>query len=268
MISKSLSTSEKRAALHRVVPDLAEFCQQLYPLLVTHSDDFGRQQGDTFTVKHVVDPTSPRSLLDFSRALQALADVELIAWYQVDGRSYVQILNFDPHQQGLHKRTSSAFPPPPGNSGNVSDGQSPLPLVPSEEKGTEPKRTEGKKDTRPEPQSDSSLTTTSTTFLEFPTVGTDGSVWRLTEAQIAEWSGLFPNVDVRQESRQALAWVKAKPGHRKTGRGMAKFLVGWFGRSNDRMRGGGSITPTSKLAPNGLTHRTNDVMAGLGRSSR
>src|SRR5262245_34894028 len=98
MISRSLSTSQKRAALHGVVPRLAEFAQALYPLLVVHADDFGRLQGDLFTVKNVVDPSSPRKLSEFETALQALAQVELIAWYEVEGRKFIQVNNFEQHQ--------------------------------------------------------------------------------------------------------------------------------------------------------------------------
>ena len=36
------------------------------------------------------------------------------------------------------------------------------------------------------------------------------------------------------ESRQALAWIQAHPGRKKTARGMPAFLVGWFGRSVNR----------------------------------
>jgi len=116
MISKSLSTSERRARLHDVAEDLAEFCQALYPLLVAHSDDAGRQPGDAFTVKHAVDPTSPRTLKDFERALEHLADVRLIEVYQVDGRQLIQIDRFAEHQSGLKVRKRSAFPDPPKRS--------------------------------------------------------------------------------------------------------------------------------------------------------
>lgn len=114
MISKSLSTSEKFAALVDTAGPLAEFCQLLYPLIVPHTDDYGRLQGDPFTVKHVVHPSSTRTLAEFRSALQQLADVKLITWYVVDRKQYIQVEHFDRHQQGLHKRTSSIFPPPNG----------------------------------------------------------------------------------------------------------------------------------------------------------
>jgi hypothetical protein len=136
MISKSLSTSEKYAGL-AAAGELTEFCQLLYPLLIPHSDDFGRLQGDPFTVKYMCFPASPRSLEEFATALGHLHASDLIQWYAAGGKRYIQIANFDQHQQGLHKRTRSQFPSVPGNSGNG-------PEFPGQEKRTEGKRTEGK----------------------------------------------------------------------------------------------------------------------------
>jgi|SRR5262245_17727180 len=116
LISKSLSTSEKRAALHARAPDLAEFAQALYPLLVVHADDLGRFDGDAFSVKHQVDPTSPRTLADFDAALDALDDVGLITRYLDPALSKraVQIVDFKQHQPGLKQReTASKFSAPP-----------------------------------------------------------------------------------------------------------------------------------------------------------
>ena len=121
MISKSLSTSEKFAELVTRAGPLAEFCQTLFLLMVPHSDDFGRLQGDPFTVKYVCHPSSPRTIEDFTRALQQLEAVQLIDWYTVDAKRYVQIRQFDPHQPGLHKRTQSRFPEFPGNSGSIEE---------------------------------------------------------------------------------------------------------------------------------------------------
>lgn len=137
MISKSLSTSERYAALGTVAGDLVEFCQALYPLLVPHTDDFGRLQGDPFTVKHQCYPASPRTLDEFATALGYLQRVGLIAWYAVSGKRYIQIEHFEQHQMGLHKRTRSHFPRVPGTSGNGAE-------FPLQENGTKEKRTEGK----------------------------------------------------------------------------------------------------------------------------
>jgi hypothetical protein len=148
MLSKSLSTSEKFAALAAVAGELGEFCQALYPLIVAHSDDFGRLQGDTFTVKHMCYPASLRSLDEFASGLEALQRVELIGWYGVQGKRYIQVLNFDSHQLGLHKRTKSQFPEFPGSSGNfpeVPGDSRKFPEIPAQEKRREEKGTEGKR---------------------------------------------------------------------------------------------------------------------------
>lgn len=58
--------------------------------------------------------------------------------------------------------------------------------------------------------------------------------WFLYQSQIDEWTPLFPTLDILGECRQAWAWVNASPQNRKTAGGMARFLVGWFGRSKNR----------------------------------
>jgi hypothetical protein len=146
MLSKSLSTSEKFAALNAEAGPLAEFCQALYPLLVAHTDDFGRQQGDPFTVKHVCFPCSPRSREEFAAGLEHLARVGLIDWYLVANKRYIQIEQFEEHQQGLHKRTRSMFPRVPGTPGNPPEvpgsGPGKYPEIPGQEKRIEEKRRE------------------------------------------------------------------------------------------------------------------------------
>lgn len=135
MISKSLSTSEKFAGLSASTTGLSEFCQVLYLMMIPHTDDFGRLQGDPFTIKHQCYPASPRSDEEFQEALLALHNAELIIWYQVKGKQFVQITNFEPHQIGLHKRTESKFPNFPGKARKKME-------IPSEEKGREEKGTE------------------------------------------------------------------------------------------------------------------------------
>lgn len=135
MISKSLSTSKKYTALY--AHPLGEFCQSLYPLLVAHSDDFGRLEGDIQTVRLAVIPGAKRPENEISDALTLLDSVQLIAWYEVAGSRYLQIVDFERHQGGLHKRTSSRFPRVPGISRKLRG-------VPEQEKGTELKGTEEK----------------------------------------------------------------------------------------------------------------------------
>ena len=117
LLSKSLSTSSKRARLRSVLGvcrcgALTDFAQALYPLLIAHSDDWGREIADPFAVKNTIDPSSPHPLRDFAEALFGLQTVGLIQLY-ANGESIVlQIIDFEEHQRGLHKRTPSKLPPP------------------------------------------------------------------------------------------------------------------------------------------------------------
>lgn len=137
MLSKTLGTSRKFAATGT---QAGEFPQLLFSLIIPHTDDFGRMPGDAFTVKNRVFPTSPRSEQEFDAALVALERTQLIVRYDVRGAQVIQIVKFEEHQQGLHKRTKSEFPAPPpsipGGSGkvqeipselNLSESNSPLP---------------------------------------------------------------------------------------------------------------------------------------------
>lgn len=112
MFANSFSTSKRRAQLLARAGDLAEYAQSLYPMLVSHADDYGRLEGDVVTVRSKVDPLTRRSDDDVERALQFLDDVRLITWYEAGGERIIQIEKFWEHQPGLKVRSASSFPAP------------------------------------------------------------------------------------------------------------------------------------------------------------
>lgn len=136
MISKSISISEKINEL----PDI--FDMLLFTWMVPHTDDFGRMTGTPIKVKALVVPMLDKSAREVSESLKRLHDQELIIWYEVDGDKFIQIINFDKHQSGLHKRTTSKIPEFPGTSRNFLE-------IHGQEKRSELelKRTELNKDT-------------------------------------------------------------------------------------------------------------------------
>ncbi len=215
LISRTLGSSRKFAALHRQANGLGEFAGELYPLLVAHADDFGRQAGDAFTVKMAVFPVSPRSEWEFELALEGMHTVGLVQRYRVDGRDVIQITDFDQHQPGLHKRSSSKFQPPPELT------QAQLELchalaysdrtlileVPSEEKGTEGKGREENVRTPP------------LTRREVPTDPREGfdAFWAVypkkrsrSDAEKA-WRKLAPSPELRQRILDAVAVQRVDP---------------------------------------------------------
>ena len=145
LISRTLGSSRKFAALRSSAGELGEFAQLLYPMLIACSDDFGRMAGDAFTVKLTVFPSSPRSQDEFYAALTALHQARLIHRYLADnGDEILSIVDFDEYQPGLSRRTDSKFPAPPVNFTAIHGNSREPREFHSEEKGIEEKRTEGK----------------------------------------------------------------------------------------------------------------------------
>lgn len=116
MISRSLGSSKRFKALEDHAGELAEFASALFCLVIANSDDFGRLEGDAETIQWRCWPASGRSTAEFDLALKALHQSGLILWYQVEGQHFVEVKQFALHQSGLHKRTRSKFPDPPGYS--------------------------------------------------------------------------------------------------------------------------------------------------------
>lgn len=193
------------------------------------ADREGRLEDRPRRIHADVFPFDPELKVD--TMLDDLADAEepFIVRYEVDGRRYIQVVNFAKHQRPNSREAESEIPAP-------SSCTRTRVKVQEEGKGREGKG-KGNGDSSAPSRDDAKPADDSPTVLEFPTVGKGGQVWRLTQRQIDDWSALFPALDVLAEARAALAWCVANPGRRKTTGGMPTFLVGWLNRSQDKGRG-------------------------------
>lgn len=121
MISKVISISEK-------VNSLSLFGRLLYTWMIPHADDFGRLPGSPAKVRALVVPMADETVKDVEEALADMHKKGLIIWYEVDGEKFIQITNFEKHQQGLHKRTKSKFPEPPDEFREIPGNSEEFPL--------------------------------------------------------------------------------------------------------------------------------------------
>lgn len=103
MISKSISISTK-------VNSISDFAALLFTWMIPHTDDYGVLEGSPGTVKALVIPRRKQTEKQVAEALGELQRVGLIWWYYHNEHQYVQFVNFDEHQDGLHKRTKSKYP--------------------------------------------------------------------------------------------------------------------------------------------------------------
>ncbi len=169
-ISRSISVSEQ-------VDMLSDRAALLFTWMLPHADDYGRLPGSVKKLAAIVVPMRTGrpgwTYDDIERYLDEMAaavdeeGLPLIYRYRTEsGVSVIQLVKFDEHQDGLHKRTRSKFPDPPepfptfpGNSGKVQESpeisrevqEIPASRARAEGKGNEQKRNEGKGEGKEEP---------------------------------------------------------------------------------------------------------------------
>jgi len=133
MVAKSISISEQ-------VNNMSDFAKLLFTWMIPHADDWGMIKGSAKVIKALVVPLTDHSTADVEKALQEIADSELIFWFENEGDQYIEFCKWDGYQSGLHKRTKPnyvSFREIPGSSGK-------FPLNLTELNLTKPNPTEGK----------------------------------------------------------------------------------------------------------------------------
>lgn len=59
----------------------------------------------------------------------------------------------------------------------------------------------------------------------------DGSDYVVTENDVLKYKQLYPKLDIDEELRQMIAWLKSNKQRQKTKRGMPRFMNGWLNKS-------------------------------------
>ena len=69
---------------------------------------------------------------------------------------------------------------------------------------------------------------------EIPIVGGGKSTYPITQPMIDEWQQAYPGIDVDQSLRECRQWNIANPTRRKTSSGIARHVVSWLQREQNR----------------------------------
>lgn len=232
IIRESICTSE-------TLNQLSDFEERFWHRLIVNCDDYGRFDARPAILKGRLFPLMEgKTQRNMADALQKLASVGLVDLYEVDGKPFLHVVNWDKYQRIRAKR--SKFPAPE----NVHDDiccqlTSNVAVIQS---NPNPMRNAKcvceSEDAAPADAEAAAVT--------LPL--NDKSGYGITQRQIDEWAGLYPAVDVPQELREMKGWLNANPNRRKTRAGILRFINGWLAREQDR---GGKSAKTSK--PKGLT---------------
>lgn len=201
----------------------------LFAGLWTLADRDGRLEDRPRRIKAALFPFDD---VDVDDLLAGLSDRGFVLRYQAEAVAVIQVVKFLEHQTPHVREIGGKFPSPDKAVPSTGLAQKRLPvpvlvsvpvLVPVESVEAD----------------------ASTPVDTFPCVGRYKH-WPLLDSQVQAWADLYPNLDVLDECRKALAWIRANQGHRKTAKGMPRFLVGWLNRSVDR-RGTGRRQSTRRL---------------------
>lgn len=174
--------------------------------------------------------------IDGDQLLHDLAASGFVTRYAVDERPYLWLPTFLKHQRPHISEPPSLIPPYDGTTEKSVLTTEKDPSKERKEKERKGKEREGCAALTISAPPNTNIAAEA--LLVFPTVGTQGQTWPLTVTQAALWAECYPNLDILAEARQALAWLHANPGRRKTVSGMPKFLVNWFNRSTNQGGGG------------------------------
>jgi len=185
-------------------------------------DDGGVMPASVKSLKMKIFPGDDDTSESVRRLIDELIENGLILEYQVENKTYWQVTGW--HHQKIDRPTYKYPPSPDSSSSNV-------PRTLDETSPPEGKGKEGKVRERnigsvgeSSPPSPVAFTLPLNTGDQFP----------ITEAQVAEWSSLYPNVDVIQQLRSMKGWCDSNPSKRKTKNGILRFVNSWLSREQDK----------------------------------
>lgn len=170
----------------------------------------------------------PYDNVDIEIGLSDLEKHGFVTLYDVGGSKYIEVNNFRKHQNPHCKESASTIPAPCAHGASRALTLNPLPssLDATGQPCSEPAEPAS------EPMEPDKV------VLVFPVDGTKGVEWEFRESLLEEFRQCYPSLDVLQQVRSALAWVKANPSKKKTPDGMRRFLTNWLNKSQSRGEGG------------------------------
>ena len=200
--------------IHAVSPE----ARDLWVRLLVNADDYGYFHGSAQLVASACFPLQPNAR-KCEQLLSELQAGQLLVRYESGGRQYLAI-----NQWYERPRSKPRFPPPPEGI--------------SEQLQTVANNCE-------QLRASTSTSTTTTTSSASNEILFDAEIgWvGITDDDRLQWQAAFPAIQVAEQLARARVWALANPKNRKSN--WRKFLVGWFGRAQDKAPalGGQAIAP-------------------------
>jgi hypothetical protein len=263
---------------NEVLGPLSPYARLLFAALWGLADREGRLEDRPLRIKV---GALPYDNVDVDLLLNDLAGEGFIARYSVNGKKYIQVINFLTHQSPHGKEKQSEIPAMP-NSEGIAEKPVVKQKIVSDKPQTSTRQASGKTKTstsktpkllgktksstrnaekfRPD---SFNLIPDSLNLIPIkdmhgemrsppcPSILSmqlqDKSDYEITQDQVERWKELYPAVDILQELRKMAGWCEASPNRRKTKAGILRFITGWLGRVQDK---GGNTARTGDYPKN------------------
>jgi len=198
------------------VNSLSDAAEVFFVRLIMSADDYGRFHGAPILLKSYLYPLKKKRVSDIPHWIAECVNAGLIVEYEVNGKRYLQIVNFsqpEPHEASL-------FPSPDDAQGSreKEKGSPPHPLSKEVERRV---------------NSSNSARTRKREKIYFDYEG-DGKLHGITREQLDYWIQQLPAIDVEEELRRASSWLDGNRRNRKYD--VKRFLVNWLLKAQDRAK--------------------------------
>jgi hypothetical protein len=227
--------------------------------LVNYADDEGYFNANPVLVKAGTNPLRVDKT-SIEEQMEQLARIGYIEVRRSGVKHYGKVLTFETHQRVSHATPSklkSKFEELPKSSGEIPE---PLPKS-SAVKGIELKGIEQGR----EASTANAVAARGRLVCTLPLNQGDHEVF---EAEVQEWSGLYPAVDVKQELRSIKGWAQSNPTRRKTKSGIGRFINSWLARSQNEAKPGVSNGNRNQSKTGGNLNAAEQAIAFLAKAER
>lgn len=208
------------------VNSLSDAGEVFFVRLIQQADDYGRFFGSPALLKAYLFPLKDKRIADFTRWIAECVKAGLIAEYEVSGKRYLQIHNF----QQRTRIMKSKFPDPPAEVEQPPSGcqsnDSQMAVNCQSDDGVRRRR-----ETETDMETNVSCPKRSARRITFG-YDDDHELHGITEQDLADWRKFYPALDIEQELRSASAWLAGNPRNRKSD--ILRFLTGWLQRAQNR----------------------------------
>ncbi|MCC8097217.1 MAG: hypothetical protein LIO44_01385 [Eubacterium sp.] len=220
---------------------LSKLARLIFIGMFSQADDYGYGRANPVFLKSLLFPYDEDvRVTDITKSLDEIAANMSVVFYRTsNGNEYYKLTNWNKWQK-VDKPSDNLIPPLEDNSAIIrrtfAEGSPNTPRTLSPNIKEENKNKNIKEKEYKNISSELSDDTSEPPLSEMPEITlllNTGEEYPIYQADIIEWTNLYPAVDVMQELREMKHWLKINPKKRKTKQGINRFIYNWLGKEQD-----------------------------------